>query len=55
MGPIWLGLGLGLGIAYSDSSQLIKSSHDSILDSALKRYDSENSIEEKKILEIPNK
>ena len=38
---MWLGLGLGLGMAYSDGSQLIKSAHDSIIDSAMKHYDSE--------------
>ena len=41
LAPVWLGLGLGLGMAYSDGSQLIRSAHDSILDSALNTYDSE--------------
>lgn len=42
LAPVWLGLGFGLGMAYSDGSQLIRTAHDSILESALSRYDSEH-------------
>lgn len=37
-------MGLGLGMAYSDGSQLIRNFHDSILENALARYNSESSI-----------
>lgn len=46
LAPIWLGMGFGLGMAYSEGSQLLQTSHDMVLEAAIKRYDSE---EENKI------
>lgn len=40
-------MGLGLGMAYSEGSQLIRSTHDAILDSALNKYDSDHQKQSK--------